>query len=186
MHHQCWCASLRGGADGGPHALSAVPTRLLAQGAFLPTLSHLAFCDMQQSGVAAARHSHRHALGCHGLTFCSRALPDMCECALSIYNMRSLSYSLTELDLSNNLGITGELPPQLALLPRLQVVKMMQTGASCAGITKLYVSCAMPAPSHKHMACTAMGVFVWSSAQCCWWHHLGVEPCMSASGMMPI
>ena len=52
----------------------------------------------------------------------------------------SLTYGLTELDLSNNTGVTGELPAEMALLPQLQVVKMMQTNASCAGINKPYVS----------------------------------------------
>lgn len=51
-----------------------------------------------------------------------------------------MSYSLSELDLSNNTGITGEIPSQLALLPRLQTVKLMQTNKSCAGIIKPYVS----------------------------------------------
>lgn len=51
-----------------------------------------------------------------------------------------LSYSLAELDLSNNTGVTGLLPAQLGLLPQLKVVKMLQTNLSCAGITKPYVS----------------------------------------------
>jgi hypothetical protein len=51
-----------------------------------------------------------------------------------------LSYNLAELDLSNNTGVTGLLPAQLGLLPQLQVVKMLQTNLSCAGITKPYVS----------------------------------------------
>lgn len=52
-----------------------------------------------------------------------------------------LSYSLSELDLSNNSGITGMLPPQLGLLPRLQAVKVTTTHMSCAGIIKPFVSC---------------------------------------------
>lgn len=57
-----------------------------------------------------------------------------CGCCL----FRRLSYSLAELDLSNNTGITGELPAQLGLLPQLRVVKVMQTNLSCAGITQPY------------------------------------------------
>jgi hypothetical protein len=49
------------------------------------------------------------------------------------------SYSLSELDLSNNPGITGVLPPQLGLLKSLKLVKYTATNLSCAGITQPYV-----------------------------------------------
>lgn len=57
-------------------------------------------------------------------------------------NTCRLAYSLTELDLSNNTGITGFLPPQMGLVPRLQELKITNTNMSCAGIIKAYVSAA--------------------------------------------
>jgi hypothetical protein len=51
----------------------------------------------------------------------------------------SLSYGLQDLDLSNNEGLTGFLPPQMGLLP-LRSVRAAGTDLSCAGIIRPYVS----------------------------------------------
>jgi hypothetical protein len=44
-----------------------------------------------------------------------------------------LSYSLESVDLSNNAGVTGQLPPELGLLARFSAFNGLNTSMSCAG-----------------------------------------------------
>jgi hypothetical protein len=52
---------------------------------------------------------------------------------------RSLAYGLAEMDISNNPGLTGVMPPQMGLLARLKQVRATNTSISCAGIIRPYV-----------------------------------------------
>lgn len=49
-----------------------------------------------------------------------------------------LAYSLQSVDLSNNFGLTGFIPPQLALSQSLQRVRISNTSLSCSGVTQPY------------------------------------------------
>lgn len=49
-----------------------------------------------------------------------------------------LAYGLSELDISNNPGLTGMLPPQMGLLSRLKMVRTTGTNLSCAGVIQPY------------------------------------------------
>ena len=68
------------------------------------------------------------------------ALPSAAAAACCLLRvMSSLSYGLEDLDISNNEGLTGFLPPQIALAP-LRSVRATGTDLSCAGIIRPYVS----------------------------------------------
>jgi hypothetical protein len=57
---------------------------------------------------------------------------------LCVLTIRRLAYGLSEMDFSNNPGLTGMLPPQMGLLGRLKQVRASGTKVSCAGIISPY------------------------------------------------
>lgn len=59
----------------------------------------------------------------------------LCACA---YVLSSLAYGLADMDISNNPGVTGFLPPQMGVLTRVKQVRATNTNMSCAGIVQPY------------------------------------------------